>query len=230
MKPLGDGFVALIRMIIAPIIFCTVVSGIAGMDDMKKVGRVGGKALLYFEVMSTIALVDRPAGGARAASRRRLQRRPEDAGRASRSRPTPRRRRARARSTSCCTSSRRTVVDAFAKGEILQVLLVALLFGSALSHLGPQAARRCSAMIDQFSARVLPHGHADHAASRRSAPSARWPSRSASTAWARCCRCSSWSARSTSRRCCSCWSCWAWSRARSASPSCASWPTSRRNC
>src|ERR1700750_2300362 len=56
MKPLGDGFVALIRMIIAPIIFCTVVSGIAGMHDMKKVGRVGGKALLYFEVMSTIAL------------------------------------------------------------------------------------------------------------------------------------------------------------------------------
>src|ERR1700709_1267248 len=57
MKPLGDGFVALIRMIIAPIIFCTVVSGIAGMDDMKKVGRVGGKALLYFEAVSTLALI-----------------------------------------------------------------------------------------------------------------------------------------------------------------------------
>ena len=57
MKPLGDGFIRLITMIIMPIIFCTVVSGIAGMQDMKKVGRVGGKALLYFEVVSTIALV-----------------------------------------------------------------------------------------------------------------------------------------------------------------------------
>ena len=56
MKPLGDGFIKLIKMIIAPIIFCTVVTGIAGMEDMKKVGRVGGKALLYFEVVSTIAL------------------------------------------------------------------------------------------------------------------------------------------------------------------------------
>ena len=56
MKPLGDGFIKLIKMIIAPVIFCTVVAGIAGMQDMKKVGRVGGKALLYFEVVSTIAL------------------------------------------------------------------------------------------------------------------------------------------------------------------------------
>ncbi|HXE96308.1 MAG TPA: cation:dicarboxylase symporter family transporter, partial [Dongiaceae bacterium] len=56
MKPLGDGFIKLIKMIIAPVIFCTVVTGIAGMDDMKKVGRVGGKALLYFEVVSTLAL------------------------------------------------------------------------------------------------------------------------------------------------------------------------------
>src|SRR5512144_1989046 len=56
MKPLGDGFIKLIKMIIAPIIFCTVVSGIAGMEDMKKVGRVGGKALLYFEIVSTLAL------------------------------------------------------------------------------------------------------------------------------------------------------------------------------
>src|SRR3954469_12726501 len=56
MKPLGDGFIKLIKMVIALVIFCTVVSGIAGMDDMKKVGRVGGKALLYFEVVSTFAL------------------------------------------------------------------------------------------------------------------------------------------------------------------------------
>ena len=56
MKPLGDGFIKLIKMVIALIIFCTVVSGLAGMNDMKKVGRVGGKALLYFEVVSTLAL------------------------------------------------------------------------------------------------------------------------------------------------------------------------------
>src|SRR3954452_13356027 len=57
MKPLGDGFIKLIKMIIAPIIFCTVVIGIAGMEDMKKVGKTGGLALLYFEVVSSIALV-----------------------------------------------------------------------------------------------------------------------------------------------------------------------------
>lgn len=57
LKPLGDGFVKLIKMVIAPIIFCTVVSGIAGMQDMKAVGRTGGYALMYFEVVSTIALI-----------------------------------------------------------------------------------------------------------------------------------------------------------------------------
>src|SRR5882724_2587248 len=56
MKPLGDGFIRIIAMIISLIIFCTVVSGIASMQDMKKVGRVGGKALLYFEVVSTLGL------------------------------------------------------------------------------------------------------------------------------------------------------------------------------
>jgi aerobic C4-dicarboxylate transport protein len=53
MKPLGDGFIKLITMIITLVIFCTVVSGIAGMQDIKKVGRVGGKALIYFEIVST---------------------------------------------------------------------------------------------------------------------------------------------------------------------------------
>ena len=57
MKPLGDGFIKLIKMIIAPIIFCTVVVGIAGMEDMKKVGKTGGLALLYFEIVSSIALI-----------------------------------------------------------------------------------------------------------------------------------------------------------------------------
>src|SRR3954451_8078733 len=57
MKPLGDAFIKLIKMIIAPIIFCTVVIGIAGMEDMKKVGKTGGLALLYFEVVSTVSLL-----------------------------------------------------------------------------------------------------------------------------------------------------------------------------
>src|SRR6267154_4962833 len=56
LKPLGDGFIALIKMMIAPVIFCTVVHGIASMSDLKKVGRVGLKALLYFELVSTVAL------------------------------------------------------------------------------------------------------------------------------------------------------------------------------
>src|SRR5436309_12241156 len=56
LKPLGDGFIQLIKMMIAPLIFCTVVHGIASMSDLKKVGRVGLKALLYFEIVSTVAL------------------------------------------------------------------------------------------------------------------------------------------------------------------------------
>ena len=56
LKPLGDGFIALIKMMIAPVIFCTVVHGISSMGDLKRVGRVGLKALIYFEVVSTVAL------------------------------------------------------------------------------------------------------------------------------------------------------------------------------
>src|SRR5580692_2287914 len=57
MKPLGDGFIKLIKMLIAPVIFCTVVTGIAGVEDMKKVGKTGGLALIYFEIMSTVSLM-----------------------------------------------------------------------------------------------------------------------------------------------------------------------------
>src|ERR1700760_3181161 len=57
LQPLGDGFIKLVKMIIAPIIFCTVAHGIAAMSDLRKLGRVGGKALLYFEVVSTVALI-----------------------------------------------------------------------------------------------------------------------------------------------------------------------------
>ena len=57
LKPLGDAFIKLIKMVIAPVIFCTVALGIAQMGDMKKFGRIGGKAIVYFEVVSTLALV-----------------------------------------------------------------------------------------------------------------------------------------------------------------------------
>ncbi|MGH8260710.1 MAG: cation:dicarboxylate symporter family transporter, partial [Steroidobacteraceae bacterium] len=57
MKPFGDAFIALVRMIIAPVVFCTVVHGIAGMRDMRRVGRVALKALVYFEIVTTVALI-----------------------------------------------------------------------------------------------------------------------------------------------------------------------------
>src|SRR5262245_29828127 len=57
LKPLGDGFISLIKMMIAPVIFCTIVHGIASMGDLKKIGRVGVKTLFYFEAVSTLALV-----------------------------------------------------------------------------------------------------------------------------------------------------------------------------
>ena len=132
MKPLGDGFIKLIKMMIAPIIFCTVVTGIAGMQAMDKVGRVGIKALLYFEVVSTLALIIglivvhliQPGAGMNV-----------DVSTLD------------AKSLSAYTDVVKTlgivdfmlniipasVVDAFAKGDILQVLLFSLLFGFSLA-------------------------------------------------------------------------------------------------
>ena len=135
MKPLGDGFIKLIKMIIAPIIFCTVVVGIAGMEDMKKVGKTGGLALLYFEIVSSIALIVglviinivQPGAGMNVdpASLDTKQ-------------------------VSAYTGPGKmqgtvdfllaiipnTVIDAFAKGEILQVLLFSVMFGFALHKFG----------------------------------------------------------------------------------------------
>ncbi len=135
MKPLGDGFIKLIKMMIAPIIFCTVVIGIAGMEDMKKVGKTGGLALLYFEVVSTFALIIglvlvnlfQPGAGMNI-----------DASTLD------------TKSIAAYTGPGKlvgttdfilniiptTVLDAFAKGEILQVLLIAVLFGFALHRFG----------------------------------------------------------------------------------------------
>lgn len=149
MKPLGDGFIKLIKMIIAPVIFCTVVAGIAGMQDMKKVGRVGGKALLYFEVVSTFALaiglivanIVRPGDGFNAD--------PATLDTKSIAEYT-----AKAKNQSTVdfllNIIPNTFVDAFAKGEILQVLLIAILFGVALSMLG-QRGKPITKFIDDLS-------------------------------------------------------------------------------
>ena len=135
MKPLGDGFIKLIKMLIAPIIFCTVVVGIAGMEDMKKVGKTGGLALLYFEVVSTIALVVglvvinlvRPGAGMNvdvsALDTKAI---------AAYTKPGQ----MQGTVDFLLNVIPSTVVDAFAKGEILQVLLFAVLFGFALHKFG----------------------------------------------------------------------------------------------
>ena len=135
MKPLGDGFIKLIKMLIAPIIFCTVVVGIAGMEDMKKVGKTGGLAILYFEIVSTIALIVgltivnlvQPGAGMN------IDPASLDAS-------------AVAQYTGpgkMHTTTEfimhiipNTIVGAFAEGEILQVLLISVFFGFALHSFG----------------------------------------------------------------------------------------------
>jgi len=139
LKPLGDGFIKLIKMLIAPVIFCTVVTGIAGVEDIKKVGKTGGYALLYFETMSTVALIVgllvmnvlRPGSGmnidpgtldaasvAEYADPKKMQ----------------------SITDFLLNVIPTTVVDAFAKGDILQVLLFAVLFGFALQRLAARGA------------------------------------------------------------------------------------------
>jgi aerobic C4-dicarboxylate transport protein len=138
MKPLGDAFIRLITMVITLIIFCTVVSGIAGVQDMKKVGRLGGKALLYFEVVSTLALLIgltvgnlvKPGAGFNIDPATLDPKAIADfAGQA----------KAQGVTEFLMHIIPTTVVDAFAKGDILQVLLVSVLFGFALSALGARA-------------------------------------------------------------------------------------------
>jgi aerobic C4-dicarboxylate transport protein len=148
MKPLGDGFIKLIKMLIAPIIFCTVVLGIAGMEDMKKVGKTGALALLYFEVVSTIALiiglvvvnVAKPGAGMNidpatldvdsVKQYTQSESMPGVTGFLLNVIPT-------------------SVVDAFARGDILQVLLFSVLFGFALHALGHDSV--LFQLIEKFS-------------------------------------------------------------------------------
>ena len=136
LKPLGDGFIALVKMLISPVIFCTVVLGIAGAGDMKKVGRVGGKALLYFEVVSTFALmigllvvnVVRPGAGFNVDPRTLDANAVADYAK-----------RAASQSTGDFVLHiiPTTFLDAFTgSGDLLQVLFVAILFGYAMTHMG----------------------------------------------------------------------------------------------
>jgi aerobic C4-dicarboxylate transport protein len=135
MKPLGDGFIKLIKMIIAPIIFCTVVVGIAGMEDMKRVGKTGGYALLYFEIVSTIALVIglvivnlvKPGAGMNVDPSTL-----DTKGIAAYTQPGQ----MQGTVDFLLHVIPTTVVDAFAKGEMLQVLLIAVMFGFALHRFG----------------------------------------------------------------------------------------------
>ncbi len=139
LKPLGDGFIRLVKMMIAPVIFCTVVSGIAGMQDVKKVGRVGIKALIYFEVITTLALIIgltvinilKPGVGMN------IDPSTLDAKSV----------------TSYVTQARATnvvdflmhiipdnIINALSNGDLLQILFFSILFGIALSKIGPKAA------------------------------------------------------------------------------------------
>ena len=139
MQPLGEGFIKLIKMLIAPVIFCTVVMGIAGVENVKQVGKTGGLALLYFEGMSTVSLIIgllvanilQPGKGmnidastlnegalAAYTAPGKLQSIPDF----------------------LMNIIPTTLVDAFAKGEILQVLLISILFGFALQRLKTQGA------------------------------------------------------------------------------------------
>jgi aerobic C4-dicarboxylate transport protein len=147
MKPLGDGFIRLITMIITLIIFCTVVTGIAGMEDMKKVGRVGGKALIYFEVVSTLGLIIglcvgnfvQPGAGFNVNPATLDAKAVADyAGQA----------KAQGVSDFLLHIIPSSVVDAFAKGDILQVLLISILFGFAVSAIGA----RCKPLMELFEA------------------------------------------------------------------------------
>jgi aerobic C4-dicarboxylate transport protein len=153
MKPLGDAFIRLITMIISLIIFCTVVSGIASMQDMRKVGRVGGKALLYFEVVSTLALfiglvvgnLVHPGSGFNVTAANLDAKAVADfAGQA----------KAQSVTEFLLHIIPTTVVDAFAKGDILQVVFVAILFGLALSALGDRG-RPLVTLLDSLAQAVF---------------------------------------------------------------------------
>lgn len=149
MKPLGDGFINLIKMLIAPIIFCTIVTGVAGMRSMKHVGRVGAKAILIFEVVTTLALFIGLAVGEFYKPGSNLG---IDITHFDTSAVQDKVAHAEIQGTVdfLLHIIPHTMVGAFAEGEILQVLLVALLFAGALVSLG-EKGRPVLTTIESFS-------------------------------------------------------------------------------
>ncbi len=149
LKPLGDGFIKLIKMIIAPLVFCVVVHGICGTGDLKKVGRMGVKAVVYFEVVTTLALVLgvilayalQPGVG--------MNIDPKSLDPAAMAAYTERVGQLTGTVDFLLKIIPATFVDAFAKGDILQVLLIAILFGCALAAMG-EPAKPLVHLIDQL--------------------------------------------------------------------------------
>src|SRR6267378_3189800 len=154
LKPLGDGFIRLIRMVIAPIIFTTVVVGMAGMGNLKRVGRIGLKAFLYFEVMTTLALIIgwlvvkifQPGAGMNADIAQLNVSDLQQTLSAAKSHQTG--------TDFILNIIPKTIVGAFAEGEILQVLFISVLFGIAISGLG-EANRSVIHALDQVSKALM---------------------------------------------------------------------------
>ena len=154
LKPLGDGFIRLIKMLIGPIVFCTVVLGISGMEDLKKVGRTGGLALLYFEIVSTIALVIglavvnlvRPGAG--------MHVDPATLDTSAVAQYTSQAQQSGGYADHVLNVIPTTIVGAFASGDVLQVLLFSVLFGFALHAVGGRALALYAA-IEQLSAALF---------------------------------------------------------------------------
>lgn len=137
LKPLGDGFIRLVKMLIGPVIFCTIVSGMGGMDDMKKAGTVGVKALIYFEVLTTIALliglaainILRPGEGMNVDVTKLDPGALKDVAVTHQPQTTV---------EFLLNIIPHTIIEAFAKGDLLQILLFSVLFGTAALKLGPK--------------------------------------------------------------------------------------------
>ena len=163
MKPLGDGFIKLIKMMIAPIIFCTVVTGIAGMENMKAVGKTGVLALLYFEIVSTHRADRRPRGRQRGEARRRHERRRLDARRGQRASVREGRRAAerhRVPAERHSHDDRRCVRD---RATSCRCCCSSLLFGFALHAVG-ERARPVLRFRRSDLAGAVPHRRLHHAA------------------------------------------------------------------
>ncbi|AZC38144.1 cation:dicarboxylate symporter family transporter [Pseudomonas chlororaphis] len=157
LKVLSDGFLKLISMIVAPIVFCVVVHGIAGTGDLKNVGRVGGVALIYFEIMTTIALalgillafVFGPGHGMN------IDTTTLDAGAMSSYSENAHKLQGSGIGSFILNIIPTTSIDALARNDVLQVLFFALLFGISLALVGGKSAERVTSFIDDISKVVL---------------------------------------------------------------------------